>query len=228
MKSLQKLFDLQDSEFEPPANVNAPVHKIKGINAYVVVTRTNMASDDDFRDARNIAPATTTLLRRVAADGCRKLYTYPLAAGSRRTFPPYFSLLEMLRGYRRYFGDLREPRVRMAIHVENSLILHLLNSRRIDPLEVLASDEIRFWVEIWRSNDLTRVLEGAPGDTLISDVLKKYDIPQNGWAYSVIPSPTKFLLETPVERFQTKSSRVTLGSEGVFSGSTLRIRPVAF
>jgi hypothetical protein len=230
-KSLSKLFDLRCPEYDPPANVNAPVHRIKGTNAYVVVTRLNMVNDGDFRDARNIAPGMEALLKRVVADGCTKLHTYPLASGSRRTFPPYFALLEMLRGYRKHFRNLPDPRIQMAIYTENPLILHLLNSRRIDPLEVLASDEIRFWIEIWRGSDLSRVLDSAPGNTPILDILNKHDIPLKRWTYSVTPSPTKFRVETQVERLATNpglsAPKVTLESEGVFTGSTLRIRPVA-
>jgi SIR2-like domain len=230
-KSLSRMFSLDPLQFEPPENVNASIHKIKGINAYVVVTRVSMVSDVDFRDARNIAPGTKALLERVAADGCTRLHTYPLASGSRRTFPPYFALLEMLRAYRKYFHRALERglerRVRILIYVENHLVLHLLNSRRIDPLEVLASDEIRFWVEIWRGSELSRVLEAAAGDTRIFDIIKKHDIPLKRWTYSVIPSPTKVLVETQFERLQP-DSRVTLESEGVFSGSTLRLRPLSF
>jgi len=113
----------------------------------------------------------------------------------------------------------------MALCVGNPLIIALLDSRRIDPLEVLASDEIRFWIEVWRGNELSRVLESAHGNHEIRDILTKHDIPERKWAYSVSPSPTKFSVETPVERLHAGEG-ITLEREGIFTGSTLRIRRV--
>jgi len=95
--------------------------------------------------------------------------------------------------------------------------------------EIVATREIRFWVQIIRANgEVSRYLESAIPETLLSHLLQEYDLEDAQWKASIIPSPIKQQKtigskEIFNDLIQERRNPWTVGSVGLMPGSTLRI-----
>jgi hypothetical protein len=217
-------FGIADHRIYPPTREIGYVHRIADTCVYVV-TAGWQKDMGDYRDARSVRPAIEELLTRSHADGFIRTNAMLIGTGPKRTFPAYLSLVETLKACRSWYSSNQAaPKLQFRLHVVDPSVIDMISARRIDPLDVLASEEIKFWVECWRTKkDVYRVLEVARFDTTLQTVLAKHDVPSTGWSYSVIPEPAAnegkgtvtSLLAEPVPR--------TIDSAGIYPGSTLRL-----
>jgi hypothetical protein len=181
-----------------------------------------------YRDPRIIAPAVHQMLDWASRHGYRQVQSSVLATATEFTaWPPYLSLIEMIRGYATWRKHSSNPEVGLTIHTQDQLILGLLRNGRLDFSELVTSpDETRFWIRIHRSaSDILSFLEYAPNDRSLAEVLDKYCLPETGWDAEVIPNPRGAVGPPPdlLKPGYALSDRSVLAA-GLFPGSTLRIR----
>jgi hypothetical protein len=217
-------FGIAPHRIYPPTKETGYVHRIAGTSVYVVAARWQKDMGD-YRDARSVRPAIEDLLTKSQTDGFTRTNAMLVGAGPKRTFPAYLSLLETLKACRSWYSSQQAaPKLQFRLHVVDPSIIDMISARRIDPLDVLASEEIKFWVECWRTKkDVYRVLEVARFDTTLQAVLAKHDVPSTGWRYSVIPEPAAGEGERTVASLLTELAPRTIDSAGIYLGSTLRL-----
>ncbi|MFH6785222.1 SIR2 family NAD-dependent protein deacylase [Methylobacterium sp. MA0201] len=200
-----------------------PICGFKEGRGYAAIIRRLAEQSGEARDARLVGPVMAAVLDAATRDGVDRLHLYPLATGQRRTFPPYVSLMEILRAYRRWKSSNPSQRLRLSIHTDNEFLINLISSRRIDPLDMLSSSSIRFWIEITRSEEnIIRIYDEADETTTLKTIFEKHSIPEN-WLYSVRPAPGKKSIRRQVGMACDDAS--TMESEGIFLGSVLRVIP---
>jgi len=220
-KQVLASFKIEDRCIYAPTRDAGCVHRIEGTSVYVVAVPWQQ---DGYLDARRIRPAIEELLTRSQADGFTRTNSMPIGAGT-KAFPPYLSLMETLMACRSWYSWWPvTPKLQFRLRVVEPSIINLISSRRIDPLDVLASGEIKFWVECWRTEqDVYRVLEVAHFDTTLRAVIARHDVPNAGWRYCVIPEPTADEGEGTVASLFTEPVPTTIDSAGIYFGSTLRL-----
>lgn len=200
------------------------VFRFDGLPVFAAVARDLRLSGRDARDARVVSDVVGATLDATTAAGFSDVHMMLLAAGQRRVFAPYISLVQMVRGYARWKHARADDLCRLTINVLDPGSLHLLAAGRLDLTEILALDRVRFWVEIWRTpSDIQRWLRFcAPNDTL-ETVLSEYDLPSSGWEAQIMPRPNKHA--GPMTSSETLLPQATVASIGLIPGSTLRILP---
>jgi hypothetical protein len=180
-----------------------------------------------YRDPRIIAPAVHQMLDWAARHDYRQVQSSVLATAKARTeWPPYLSLIEMIRGYATWRNNPSNPEVRLTIHTQDQLIVGLLRSGRLNLSELVTSpEETRFWIRIHRGvSDIQSFLEYAPNDHTLAEVLEKYCLPETGWVAEIIPNPwgTRGPPRDMLKPGCALSDWSVLAA-GLFPGSTLRI-----
>lgn len=209
--------------------VSEHIFRVRDYPAFVVVAR-DLATDSDYRDARVIREAAAELLKEAAASGFESVNTMLLAAGRHRKFPPYVSLIQMVKAFAAYKRLNSESTLRLSIYVVDPSVLSLLSSGRLDVIELLGVEDTRFWVEVWRGpQDVRRCLEFTTDDLPLKCLLEKYDIPGQGWNVQVLPSPIehqKVLSSLEIVAAASSSQKEwTVAGVGLLPGSTLRLLP---
>lgn len=199
------------------------VWRVSDAEAFIVVARSTEVGVD-YRDARIIRDATRQLLQCAEKEMFLRVHSMLLAAGSRRTSPPYVSLIQMARAFSEYRRAKVTSQLSLAISVVDPSVLFLLASGRLDPQEILSTTDTRFWIEIVRSTrDVVRSLEFAPTTRPLRQFLKRYHIPE-GWSVEVVPSPIEGAKTIPSrEILEDSEDNWTLDNAGILPGSTLRL-----
>ena len=203
------------------------VWRFDGIPVFAAVARDAEHHGRDARDARIVADAMRAVLSAAKTAGFARMHAMLLAAGTRRVFAPYVSLIEMIRGFATWKRDEGDEAFRLTIDVVDPGSIHLLASGRLNLTEILTVEEVRFWVEIWRSPlEIARYLRFANCDVPVAEVLRDYDLPANGWRVDIVPSPVKHATSLEVSEILARPGvPVTLAGVGIRTGSTLRIVP---
>lgn len=152
------------------------------------------------RDLRVIGDTVVQLLDQAHAAGYTTVHSQLLAAGYRRTVPPVFHLIEMARGFGRWWdehikqadGESPSP-MQLAIHIVDPDVLFALENNRVDMSSILSSNDVRFWVDVSERGQVAemRVVTRGP-NTLLEDLADELDIPKRGWEVLVRPAPDGF------------------------------------
>ena len=152
-----------------------------------------------------------------------------LGVGRKRVFSPHVSLIQMLRAFSDWNAQAAQTnRLQLVICMVDPGPIHLLCSGRLDPAEVIAVHEVRFWVEICRSaEEIQRYLEFAVPNETLRDVLKRYDLPSDGWRALIVPTPIMWAKEIGAGEIMgdVRDEEWTVSNAGLMPGSTLRILP---
>ena len=115
-----------------------------------------------------------------------------MAAGPGTTFPPYISLQEMIRGCARWAWERKRNNQsltpKLVIYVVDHRVVNLLNSRRLDVMELLLCDNLRYWVEIIDSaGRIDRHQRASQADLPLKALLEDLGILSRKWRVFVIP-----------------------------------------
>ena len=204
---------------------------IRGSPVFLVAARATdkrcvTAEKFGYRDARVVAAATADLMTAAAKADCQCVHAMLLAAGRGRTFPPYVSLVQMVRGFRKWRDKATARRCpSLHIHVINPVLLHMLESRRLDVEELLVASGTRFWFEIHRTMpEFIRSSEVATPNQPVVELLRAHNIPESGWRLRVIPRPTQSVKTVLVSEVYSQGDRgPTVEDLGLLPGSTLRV-----
>ncbi|HYR06299.1 MAG TPA: SIR2 family protein, partial [Longimicrobium sp.] len=185
----------------------------------VPVVAVNARVDDrDKRDLRLISEAVWELLDWAAANGFHTVRMQVLASGKSAHYPARFSLAEAVRAYGRWRRATGHA-LALRIHLMDPRALLEVGTGRLDVVELLTCEDVRFWVEVVDGGQvLERELVFADCDDALSSIAERFDVPRTGWAVDVNPRP-----RLGAERLTVESAWDTdLLSIGVIPGATLR------
>jgi len=177
----------------------------------------------DRKDLRVIRPAVLEVLDWAASSGATRLRLQLLAAGRTAFFPARYSLIETLRAFVEWRRS-QPKRIALSVHVTDAGVLSELTTKRLNLLEVLSSDDVRFWVEVADARLLERELVFLPETATIGEVAARFDVLEGDWEVTLRPPPNRKWRQETVRSLQTEF----IGAVGVLPGSTLQfVRPSA-
>ncbi|NMG76791.1 SIR2 family NAD-dependent protein deacylase [Aromatoleum diolicum] len=181
------------------------------------------------RDLRNVADVTTRALQVAVLKGASTISFMLLSASVRKgRWPRIFSLVQMLRGIRRFVQTrpLRKASpLRIVIHdtaaarvpdeAPDRSVWHAVETGRLDPTEVLDCSALRFFVEIEIEGSTTRTPMYVDEVKTVRQVAEYFQL-DSGWEAVLEPNPT------PRRGNRLTELDVSLLDAGVVPGSTLR------
>jgi SIR2-like domain len=212
-----------------PVSGNDDLKRVKGQSVLLAIAR---ASDPDTdrrdRDLRNVADVTAQALQFAVRQGASTVSFMLLSASVHAgRWPRVFSLVQMLRGIRRFVQDpLRESSpLRIVIHDTAAARLpgdapdrsawHAVETGRLDPAEVLDCSALRFFVEVEIEGSTTRTPMYVNEKETVQQVSQYFQL-DIGWGAVLEPSPA------PRRGNRVPELAVSLLDAGVVPGSTLR------
>jgi DNA-binding transcriptional MerR regulator len=188
--------------------------------------------DEPTRNLRLVGECTAAALEWAANRGYPHVRFTLLGAGRTRHFPAVYSLTAMLQALGARLADhLQEPGgpeahaagvlSRVTIHVRSRAVLRELAAGRIDPLEIMTTDAIRFRLEVhdadrWSDGHLVRASSGQPLSAVLREELSSGFDPA-AWRIAIEPQPTIEVGEARVAEVWDR----TLQELGVLPGSTV-------
>jgi hypothetical protein len=181
------------------------------------------------RDLRNVADVTTHALQVAVREGASTVSFMLLSASVRKgRWPRIFSLVQMLRGIRRFVqtSPLRKDSpLRIVIHdtaaarvpdeAPDRSVWHAVETGRLDPAEVLNCSALRFFVEIEIGGSTTRTPMYIDEVKTVRQVAEYFQL-DSGWEAVLEPNPT------PRRGNRLTELDVSLLDAGVVPGSNLR------
>lgn len=181
------------------------------------------------RDLRNVADVTTHALQVAVREGASTVSFMLLSASVRKgRWPRVFSLVQMLRGIRRFVQTrpLRKASpLRIVIHdtaaarvpdkAPDRSVWHAVETGRLDPAEVLDCRALRFFVEIEIEGSTTRTPMYVDEEKTVQQVSQYLQL-DSGWEAVLEPNPA------PRRGNRVTELDVSLLDAGVVPGSTLR------
>jgi hypothetical protein len=178
----------------------------------------------ESRDLRAVSEATEEALRVATESGCTSVSMMLLAAGGNRRWPRVFSLVQMLRGIRRFLSHPETHSLRVRILVHDTAVSKdpsawaAVQSRRLDPNEILGCEALRFFVELDDGRVIRRTPMYVTEEEQMSDLADYFQVAVEGWEALIHPSP--FFDQQPASTTATR----TLRDLGIVPGSTIRFR----
>lgn len=222
-----------------PIARRAPLDKVDGFpdlrrisdqSVLLAIARKSvLGSSRRDRDLRHVADVTTQALQFAVRQGASTVSLMLLSASVRAgRWPRVFSLIQMLRGIRR-FARSRTPQesslLRIVIHdtaavrapdcTPNRSAWHAVETDRLNPAEVLDCSALRFFVEIASEGASSRTPMYLDEEKTIQQVAHYFQL-DDGWGATLEPSP--------VPRYGNHLTDLDLSllDAGVVPGSTLR------
>ena len=184
---------------------------------YALAART-LESDNGLNNMRDLRLVSETLVEAFKELGhkYKVIHITLLAAGIKRKFPAVFSLIQMLRGYKKFVSE-NAPSFLFKIHIVDSGVLHYVRKNALEIEELLNCDDIKINVEIHEGDEIDRFQAFLNPDKTIKEVSEYYDIESQYWNVNIIPLPVPFMAQKP-----TVDSEETLDDLGLIPGSTLQ------
>jgi len=205
-----------DFSMVPLAKTGPSVDRFGMSPLYCVVTR----NDTGERDLRIIGMAMEILCDRADADGFTVVQTQLFAVGQGAAFPGPYSLVTMIRAFAGWRRAHPASTLRLSLHVIDTDVRLDIDSGRIDVLELLSCEEVRFWVEVrFDGQEAERHIEYRAIDTTLGEIAERFHASGPLWQADVIPSPTR---RQNVINLDASSLKLTLADLGIVPGSTLR------
>jgi SIR2-like protein len=136
-----------------------------------------------------------------------------------------FVLIQTVRAFRDWHARNPTARCKLVLHLVAESVTMEIASGRLDVLEILSCEDVRFATEIVRDDRTVerRVFERYPRTTRLRDIVKQLDLSVHQWTVEVSPWPTLrlgFRAERPVANCLGE----TLHALGVLPGGTLHFR----
>jgi hypothetical protein len=144
---------------------------------------------------------------------------------TRLSFPSRFTVTQTVRAWREW--RLRHPSrtCRLVLHTLAEAVTMEIAAGRLDVLELLSCDDVRFATEVARDDDGVerRVFELIPGRTKLANIVKRLDLAPAQWTVEVSPRTNLHKSFRPERGIHVWANR-TLHELGVVPGSTLHFR----
>jgi hypothetical protein len=150
------------------------------------------------------------------------------ARWSARPFPTRFSFFQTVRKWGMWRRAHPDNGCRLVLHIVDSALAREIASGRIDVLEILRCDDIRFWAEIVEGSDKfeRRLFERRPESTTLHDICRELSLSPQEWELEVSPPPTIDEHDFKHRDLADKLAR-TLDELFVVPGGTLHFRRVS-
>lgn len=196
-----------------------------------IARQRDRASNRHHRDLRHVAEVTASALQVAVGKGATTVSFMLLSASvSKGRWPRVFSLIEMLRGIRRFVND-RPPGsttpIRIVIHdtaaarppdrSPNRSVWHAIESRRLDPCELLDCKDLRFYVDIDIDGSAMRTTMYLAEDKTLQQLAMYFQL-KGPWKAELTPNPA------PRRGMWLPSLDVSLLDAGVVPGATLKFK----
>lgn len=204
------------------------LRQVRGRSVLLAVARQrDRLSTHHHRDLRHVAEATVSALDAAVGAGATTVSFMLLSASVHAgQWPRVFSLVEMLRGIRR-FAEKRssnsETPLRIVIHdtaaartsKPDRSVWHAIESRRLDPCELIDCKDLRFYVDVGIDSSSTRTTMYLAEDKTVAQLAMYLQL-KGPWKAELMPNPA------PIEGRWLSSLNVSLRDAGVVPGATLR------
>lgn len=180
-------------------------------------------SSGNRRSPEAIREAFYSFLEQMQSEGISIAHVQLLAAGKKRVFQPWVSLVQMARAYgqwaRKNFRPPHEPSVRVKLYVVDPSIILLLNGGYIDLVEQLEDTPMQICLEIIAAEgNLDRQYVLAKGQDSLAKIAKEIGLQREPKIHA---RPIPRLKFTPQLLSTVKDQ--TVDEFGLVSGSTLTI-----
>ena len=173
-------------------------------------------------DLRKLWPVGEQLFEHAANANMRRLVMQLPAAGRNAPFPARLAFAQLLRAFGYWKRTIR-PRYELVLELRTwqPEIYQELASGRMDVLELLSSEAVRFWVDIERGDGTVerRLFSEAPWSEMRA-LLERLELPAAGWTVEVIPAPRAHQKPFAIGDVLDKS----LIDLGVVPGCTISVR----
>jgi hypothetical protein len=201
-----------------PRKLSKYVAEYEGCDAFAVRAR---PEHDDTKDLLQVRSAAFDLFEQ-AAPRFKCLRMQLLASGgnnderggprySVRVFPARFAFVEMVRAWGEWRRRMPTNDCRLALHIVDSSVYREIQSGRIDVLELLLCEDVRFWAEIVEREVLVERRQFQTSETTpLGDILRELGLPEQGWQ----------ILVSPLTRIDQPDDPVALGTKH-FDGRVL-------
>lgn len=184
---------------------------------------------DLHRDLRRVAEVSVSALQAATRAGATTVSLMLLSASVYKgRWPRVYSLVEMLRGIRRFAEKRRKGSttpLRVIIHDTAAArhrdadrsVWHAIESRRLDPSELLLCKDLRFYVDVEMDASSTRSTMYLDEDKSLAQLALYLQL-KGAWKVALSPNPT------PGHDPWISELDVSLRDAGVVPGATLRFR----
>jgi hypothetical protein len=157
------------------------------------------------------------------ARGVRNTGDEPLEP--RLSFPARFTLIQTVRAWRDWSRRNPGHTCRLVLHTLAESVTMEIAAGRLDVLELLSCDDVRFATEVARDDEGVerRVFELLPRRTKLADIVDRLDLSPAQWTVEVSPRTNLHKRFRPERLVHFWADR-TLHELGVVPGSTLHFR----
>jgi hypothetical protein len=189
-----------DAKVRLPAPEKSPcefVAEYVGWHAFAVRAR----KADDTKDLLQVRSAALELFK-IAAPRYKCLRMQLLASGGNdrgdvpgqplydvRVFPARFAFVEMVRAWGEWRRAQPSCDCRLALHLVDASVYREIQSGRIDVLELLLCQDVRFWAEIIEGESLVerRQFKRDEKNTRLGDLVEELGLSREHWEFEVSP-----------------------------------------
>ncbi len=203
-----------------PARIERPFTRLS--SAPLVLAAVAVEADR-ARDLRNVFSACELLFGEIERCNVRRVVMQQIYSGKRSLFPDRLALAQIARAFGYWKRVQQNSRFELELHTWKPTIYQELASGRLDLIEMLSSEAIRFWAEIVESDGAVerRLFHEEPGFAM-GALLERLEVPADGWTLEVSPAPSPEL-EPRAARECLDDSLIELG---VVPGSSIVLRRV--
>jgi len=139
-----------------------------------------------------------------------------------RNYPERFSFIQTVRAWAAWRKKNPKQTCRLVLHVVLESVYQDIASGRIDVLELLSCEDIRFFVEVVsESGEVERRLFQIMPDVTLNSVVTELQLSPGQWTVQVTPPPSR---DNRPRKLTSKHLAQTLQKLGVVPGSTVHFR----
>lgn len=174
------------------------------------------------RDLRNVFSVCEQIFGEMDRLGVRRVVMQQIYSGRRSVFPERLALGQIARAFGYWRRVNPHSRLELELHAWQPAIHQELASGRLDLVEMLSTENIRFWAEIVeRSGAVERRLFNEQPYFSLRSLFERLELPAAGWTLEVSPAPSRTEAPRPAQPVLDD----TLVELGVVPGSSIVLRP---
>ncbi len=211
----KSIFQEEVKQYKPKRVGDTRVWQYGSTGVFAAVARNLYSSSEsphDARDLREVSNAVYDVLNEAAKSKYSIVNSMLLAAGKRRIFPPIFSLIQMIRGFKEF--DLKsKSSLVFRIYVVDPAVIAFIRQHPLEIEELLLCNDLRVFVEI-HDNDIREKYQlFLNHEICIKDIADAYSL-NSDWGVEI--SPNAF-----IQQHLNADSTMSINQVGLIPGSTI-------
>lgn len=217
----QRLTGIQPSKFEWLDGSEWVVRWPKHPRVFGVVARSSTERGTDARTPQAILDAFVAFLHFAQKERYKAVHVQLLAAGEKRVFAPWVSIVQMARAYGDWYrsGPGGHRRVEAYVYVVDQSVLALLQGGFIDLAQPLQGGRLGINVDTYdASGACSRYHELVSGDDYVGSLKELRNCPEYAHVHA-LPKPRRDSVPIPCAEVE----RVSFRNFGLVPGSTVVI-----